>query len=57
MVYLYLYFWEKVYLTPALGDIDLDQQLLQRLPGANELTHCGLVMPYGDIELGQYWLR
>ena len=21
------------------------------------LTHCGLVMPYGDIEQGQHWLR
>ena len=20
-------------------------------------THCGMVMPYGDIELGQHWLR
>ena len=20
-------------------------------------THCGLVMPYGDIELGQHWIR
>ena len=26
-------------------------------PWANELTHCGLVMPYGDIDLGQHWLR
>ena len=24
---------------------------------ANELTHCGLVTPYGDIGLGQHWLR
>ena len=23
----------------------------------NSLTHCGLVMPYGDIDLGQQWLR
>ena len=22
-----------------------------------ELTHCGLVTPYGDINLGQHWLR
>ena len=22
-----------------------------------ELTHCGLVTPYGDIDLGQYWLK
>ena len=20
-------------------------------------THCGLVTPYGNIDLGQYWLR
>ena len=20
------------------------------------LTHCGLVMPYGDLDLGQHWL-
>ena len=23
---------------------------------AKRLTHCGLVMPYGDIGLGQHWL-
>ena len=22
-----------------------------------QLTHCGQVMPYGDIDLGQHWLR
>ena len=27
------------------------------LPGTNELTHCGLVTPYGDINLGPHWLR
>ena len=27
------------------------------LSGFSELTHCGLVMPYGDMELGQLWLR
>ena len=21
-----------------------------------QLTYCGLVMPYGDIDLGQHWL-
>ena len=21
------------------------------------LTHCGLVMPYGHIDLGQHWLK
>ena len=25
--------------------------------GHNELIHCGLVMPYGDTEMGQHWLR
>ena len=24
---------------------------------ANKLTHCGLVTLYGDMELGQHWLR
>ena len=24
--------------------------------GFNELIHCGLVTPNGDIELGQHWL-
>ena len=23
----------------------------------HQLTHCGLVTPYGDIDLGQHWLR
>ena len=23
----------------------------------HELTHCGLVTPYGDRDLGQHWLR
>ena len=22
-----------------------------------ELTHCGLLTPYGDIDLGQHWIR
>ena len=26
-------------------------------PRANVLTHFGLVTPYGDIDLGQHWLR
>ena len=24
---------------------------------ASQLTHCGLVMPYDEIDLGQYWPR
>ena len=26
-------------------------------PAGHDLTHCSLVMPYGDIDLGQHWLR
>ena len=25
--------------------------------GYNELTHCGLVTPYSDLDVGQLWLR
>ena len=25
--------------------------------GQNELTHWGLVTPFGNIDLGQHWLR
>ena len=32
-------------------------ELLPHLPGANVFTHCGLVMLYGDIDLGQHWFR
>ena len=24
---------------------------------AHHVTHCGLVIPYGDQDLGQHWLR
>ena len=27
------------------------------LPGVNELTDCGPVMPYGDRVIVQHWLR
>ena len=26
-------------------------------PSMSGLTHCGLMTPYGDMELGQYWPR
>ena len=26
-------------------------------PAGHDLTHCGLVVLYGDIDLGQHWLR
>ena len=25
--------------------------------GLSVLTHCGLVMPYGDKHLGEHWFR
>ena len=28
-------------------------KLQSHLPGTNELTHCGLVAPYADIDMGQ----
>ena len=28
-----------------------------RFPTTSELTHWGLVTPFGDIDLGQHWLR
>ena len=30
-------------------------EMLQDLPALHGLTHC--VMPYGDMDLGQHWLR
>ena len=32
-------------------------KLLPHPPGASELTHWGLVTPYGSRDLGQHWLR
>ena len=32
-----------------------NSRLELHLPGANKLTHCGLVMPYGDRYLGHDW--
>ena len=28
---------------------------VQNMPGRGALTHCGLVMPYDDIDMGQNW--
>ena len=41
------------------GDKPLSESMMVRLAtlGLNGLTHCGLVMPCGGIELVQYWLR
>ena len=32
-------------------------KLPAHFPEENDLTLCGLVTPYGDMELGQHWLR
>ena len=42
------------------GEIYVEAALLndhQWLKTGQQLTHCGLVMPYGVTELGQHWLR
>ena len=39
------------------GNADLYQWHMQVLQGLDVLTLYGLVMPYGDIDHGQYWLR
>ena len=35
----------------------LPEAQLTKFYGHNVLTHCGLVTPYGDIDLGQRWFR
>ena len=32
-------------------------QFYSEIPEHQALTHCGLVTPYGDIDLGQHWVR
>ena len=32
-------------------------QFTAKVQTVNLLTHCGLVTPYGDRDLGQHWLR
>ena len=34
-----------------------DHRHIYASPDLNELTHWGLVTPFGDIDLGQHWLR
>ena len=46
----------------TLPDDDPAEWWIYSSPGVNGLrphilTYCGLVMPYADINLGQYWLR
>ena len=35
----------------------LHTPIIAYMYGFGMLTHCGLVTPYGDIDLGQHWLR
>ena len=41
----------------SLVKLHLKLLLLPCCLGVDELTQCGPVMPYGDMELGQHWLR
>ena len=53
----------KVKVKNPTKNRDLNQGILQLWskfgdPSLNKcLTHCGLVMLYGDIDLGQHWFR
>ena len=52
--WIFFSFWIK-FCEPALNHY---QQAHVALNWALiNLTYCGLVMPYGDIDLGQHWLR
>ena len=44
--------WNKWQTHGSGGDYNLHIN-----PRLDELTHCGLMTPYGDIDLGQHWLR
>ena len=39
----------------AIGQMHI--QCINSLGAISVLTHCGLVTPYGDRDLGQHWLR
>ena len=58
IIYLNVIFYECIcfYLTVSESDIIklFNQSINQSI---HVLTHCGLVTPYGDIDLGQHWLR
>ena len=42
---------------PILGSETMACYMLYVHKAAVWLTHCGLVTPYGDVDLGQHWLR
>ena len=45
--------------TLATDDLVTHGKLSRNIPvsAPKELTHCGLVTRYGDVSLGQHWLR
>ena len=53
-LYLHQYRW-CIGITYGWGKINKFRSFLQHLKGM--FTHCGLVTPYGDTDLGQHWLR
>ena len=36
---------------------DMQMRIYVSLKKFNSLTHCDIVMPYGNIDLDQHWLR
>ena len=40
---------------PVRGDLIMS--LHNESPGTNELTYCDQMMPYGDTDLSQHWLK
>ena len=62
-----LCFWKSIIMpwSNIFHDIVIDlcyisyfcKWFLQRLSAIHLLTHCSLVMTYGNIDLGQHWLR
>ena len=51
--------WTSVNLSSMRSCVIQLSAILQEIPGDNELTHCGLVTPYGDRDLDQVmaWCR
>ena len=43
--------------SQSISSRGTDQICMEYSTAHIELTHCGLVTPYGDRDLGQHWLR
>ena len=46
-----------MYPTAFMDELTHCGLVLPYVPGQHQLTHCGQVMPYGDRDVGQHWLR